>query len=261
MNLLNIPSIGIIYIVITLLFLMLSSITIVLILIYQKRRQQHMIEMATLKQTYEQTLLQSQIEVQEATLSTLSQELHDNVGQLLSTAKMLLGITERNITNPPDTLITANETVGKAITEVRSLSKSLSKEWLEQFDLIKNLEAEVERVNSAKTMKIDLEHSGKLTLKTDEQIILFRIIQEAIQNAIKHSGANNICISIFLEDRLLVTNIKDNGKGFAQNQAIDGVGIINMKHRTKLLGGTIEWQSSNEGSNVIITLPVKDTGQ
>lgn len=261
MNLLNVPNIAFAYIVITLLFLLLSCIIILLILIYQKRRQQYMIEMATLKQTYEQALLQSQIEVQEATFSTLSKELHDNIGQLLSTAKMLLGITEINLTNPPDTLITANATVGKAINELRSLSKSLSKEWLEKFNLIENLTTEVNRINSADVMKLQLSHPDKLLLEADKQIILFRIVQEAIQNAIKHASAKNIYVNILYENDFLKTMVKDDGAGFSQQNVSDGVGIINMKHRAKLLGGTVEWQSGNNGSTVLITLPVKQNEQ
>lgn len=257
MNLLNIPPIGIVYIVITLLFLLLSCIVILLILIYQKRRQQHMVEMSILKQTYEQALLQSQIEVQESTLSTLSKELHDNIGQLLSSAKMLLGITERNILNPPDTLITANATVGKAINELRSLSKSLSKEWLEQFNLIENLATEVSRLNSADAIKLHLSHPDRLLLENDKQIILFRIIQEAIQNAIKHAAAKNIYIDIKQNSNVLTTTVRDDGSGFDKEKLPDGVGILNMKHRAKLLGGSVEWQSSYEGSVVLITLLVK----
>lgn len=213
--------------------------------------------MATLKQTYEQTLLQSQIEVQESTLSTVSKELHDNIGQLLSTAKMLLGITEINLTNPPDTLRTANETVGKAINELRSLSKSLSKEWLEQFDLIDNLATEVNRINSADAAILHLSHPAKLAFVADKQIILFRIIQEAIQNAIKHASAKNIYINITQDDNVLATSIKDDGIGFSEEKTPDGVGIINMKHRAKLLGGTVKWESSHGGSTVVITLPIK----
>ena len=213
--------------------------------------------MATLKQTYEHALLQSQIEVQEATLSTLSKELHDNIGQLLSTAKMLLGITEINLGNAPDTLVTANATVGKAINELRSLSKSLSKEWLEQFDLIENLTTEVNRINSADAVRLHLSHPDKLALVADKQIILFRIIQEAIQNAIKHASATNIYITITQSDKLLQTTVKDDGTGFSEENMSDGVGIINMKHRAKLLGGTVQWQSGNDGSTALITLPVK----
>lgn len=241
----------------TLLFLMLVSFSIAFLMIYQKRRKQYFDEKQAMHSNFQQALLQSQIEVHESTLSSLSKELHDNIGQLLSTAKMLLGITEINLTNPPDTLLTANATVGKAINELRSLSKSLSKEWLEQFDLIENLTTEVNRINSAGTVTLHLSHPDKLSLEADKQIILFRIIQESIQNVIKHASAKNIDILIAQNIDILETTVKDDGMGFSLENQSDGVGILNMKHRAKLLGGTVEWQTGNEGSTVLITLPVK----
>lgn len=227
------------------------------VLKYQKKTISFTKEKELMQSQFEQILLQSQVEVQESTLSTLSKELHDNIGQLLSTAKMLLGITEINTPHPPDTLVTATQTVGKAINELRSLSKSLSKEWLEQFDLIKNLEVEVERVNATKLIEVNLTYDGGLIIKSEAQIILFRIIQEGIQNSIKHSGANKINIKLSLIGDSLVTVIGDNGKGIDSQQIANGVGISNMKQRARFLGGTIEWKSSNEGCTILITVPIK----
>lgn len=244
-------------IIVCVIIIFIIILLILFVVLYRKSHNVFLNEKELMNAQFEQALLQSQIEVQEATFSTLSKELHDNIGQLLSTSKMLLGITEINLTNPPDTLRTANETVGKAINELRSLSKSLSKEWLEQFDLIENLTTEVNRINSADAITLHLSHPDKLALEADKQIILFRIIQEAIQNAIKHSSAKNIFINITQQEDLVTTTVKDDGSGFNEATASDGVGIINMKHRAKLLGGSVEWHSSNEGSTVLITLPVK----
>ena len=209
-----------------------------------------------MKKTFEDALLHSQIEVQEATFSVLAKELHDNVGQLLSSSKMLLGITQRNMTNAPLTLNIAEETLGKAIHELRSLSKSLDKEWLEQFDLIENLGTEIKRINAGMVLEIHFSHPGKLPLTVEEQIILFRIIQEALQNAIKHSDAKNIFIEIETIDENIIVNITDDGKGF-EPTFNDGLGMRNMKHRTKLLGGNITWDTPEKGSSVTIQLPLK----
>jgi signal transduction histidine kinase len=244
-------------IVATIIVVILAVFTLLFFLLFKRKKTLLQKENEQMRVDYEKILIQSQIEVQEATLSTLSKELHDNIGQLLSTAKMLLGITEINLTNPPDTLRTANETVGKAINELRSLSKSLSKEWLEQFNLIENLITEVNRINSADAVRLHLSHPEKLALETDKQVILFRIIQEAMQNAIKHASAKNIYINITQSNDLLKTIVKDDGVGFNHENLSDGVGIINLKHRAKLLGGAVELKTSNEGSTVLITLPVK----
>lgn len=226
------------------------------ILVYQKRNIAFTKEKELMQTRFEQILLQSQIEVQETTASYLAKELHDNVGQMLSSSKMLLWITQKNLDKIPETLTIAQETLGTAINELRSLSKSLDKDWLSQFDLVDNLNTEIKRINSGLLLQIEFSHSGKIPFNAEEQIILFRIMQEALQNTIKHSGARNIHITIEVKDDNLILYLDDDGKGMEQ-RAIDGLGIRNMKHRTKLLGGTINWASRDKGTAVTIRLPIK----
>ncbi|OIR13094.1 sensor histidine kinase LiaS [mine drainage metagenome] len=238
--------------------ILIVSFIIIFIIFYQKRQVTHFFEIKTMQQDFENNLLQSRIETQDETLNQLSKELHDNVGQLLNSAKLLIGITQRKLKEPPDTLAVANETLGTAINEMRSLSKSLNKEWLQQFNFIENLETEIKRINASQVLQISFLYDDYLPLQTDAQIILFRIVQEALQNAIKHSGAKNIHIVLKEENASFFVTITDDGKGFkdAEKQT-SGIGIMNMQHRTKLLGGTIEWLSSNKGTTIKIQLPVK----
>ena len=234
------------------------SISFLIFFIFARQKQNKLIvQQKVMKGEFEKQLLRSQIEVQEATYSTLGKDLHDNIGQLLGTAKMLIGLTERSINPVPETLITANETIGKAISELRSLSKSLNKEWLQQFDLIDNLKLEVRRINLSKTLKLHFLHPETLLINTDEQIILFRIIQEAIQNAIKHSNATNIFVNVSIETSVLQISIQDDGSGFEKGSIVNGVGIINMKQRASLLGATIKWVENKQGTTVRIALPTK----
>ena len=123
----------------TLSILLLSAVLIIYIYFYQKKQNSFIEEKESLQKKFEEVLLQSQIVVQETTMAALGRELHDNIGQLLSTTKMLLGITQRNLENVPDTLLDADNSLGTAISEIRLLSKSLSKDWLQKFDLIYNL--------------------------------------------------------------------------------------------------------------------------
>jgi signal transduction histidine kinase len=257
MNLLNTSTFGFAFVVATLLFLLLSCFIILLLLLYKKHQNQHRKEMVMLKNTYEQALLQSQVEVQEATFSTLGKELHDNLGQLLSTAKMLINVTSMNLENVPDSLNTADETISKALSELRSLSKTLNKEWLSQFDLIENLKREIARINTSKTVQVHLEECGKLYLDPDKQIILFRIIQEAIQNSIKHASAENGSIKLDGYANPIEITVVDDGVGFHPSGKTDGVGILNMKQRTKSVGGTLQIQSyKDKGTTILIQLPI-----
>lgn len=243
-------------IIVVSLVLIILSLGIVLAIVNYKRKQEtYLREKKTMKAEFEKQLFQSQVEVQEATYSILARELHDNVGQLLSSSKMLLGITQRNLGTLPETLILAEETLGKAITELRALSKSMDKEWLEQFELIENLTTEINRINAGKMLFIDFAHSGKLPLTSEKQIILFRIIQEGLQNIIKHAKAKNIIIEIKADGQNLSVHIEDDGKGFSEISG-NGLGIRNMKHRAKLLGGNITWNQPEKGSSVTIEIPI-----
>ena len=241
----------------TLIVLLLLCFLLFFFVKYRSRRNAQIKENREMKKNFEEALLKSQVEVQEATYSILAKEMHDNVGQLLSSSKMLLGIAQRKLNNPPETLGIAEATLAKAIVELRSLSKSLDKEWLEQFDLIENLQTEINRINSSGALKIEFSHQNKLPFNSEKQIILFRIIQEGLQNIVKHAEAKNIIIDINLKNEILQISITDDGKGI-DAEPKGGLGIRNMKHRANLLGGNISWKQPSTGSLVIIYLPFKE---
>lgn len=222
---------------------------------YKRRDYKHLKEKMLLKEDFNNQLLRSQIEVQEQTFQQIGKELHDNVGQLLSTSRMLIGLAERSIKTPPDALFTANATLGKAITELRSLSKSLDKEWLAQFNLLENLKNEIARVNAIGIIKASLHVQHQPDLSSSRQIILFRIIQEAIQNALKHSNCSELIILLIKKDKNIEITISDNGKGFHTHTPVKGMGLSNMRYRTRLLGGNIEYKSAPENTSVIIHIP------
>lgn len=243
----------------TTVLILLAGFLLFFFIRYRSRKNQFIRERENLKKQFEQILLQSQIEVQENTFAELSRELHDNLGQLLVSTKALIAVTERSLPQMPETLIMAEETLSKAIYELRSISKSLDKEWLKQFDFIENMENEVKRINALQILQMNFTHPQKILLQPEEQIILFRIVQEAIQNSVKHSEAKQIDINVSNSVSSLIVNITDNGKGFSEAQLnSSGLGLKNMKHRTQLLGGIIEWNSFyGNGSAVIIKLPAK----
>jgi signal transduction histidine kinase len=237
--------------------LLITLFIVMLVMAYLRRDLKHLKEKETMEADFEKQLLRSQLETQEETFDQLSIELHNNIGQLLNSTKLLIGVTQRELTGSPETLAIADETLAKAIQELRSLSKSLNKEWLQQFNFIENLESEISRINAARSLQIQLFNSATLPLKADEQIILFRIVQEVLQNAIKHAKAENIGIRIKDNSQLLTISIADDGIGFNEAAVSKSVGILNIKHRAALLGGTVQWRpAGNKGTDVIIQLPI-----
>ncbi|MDO3627584.1 sensor histidine kinase [Mucilaginibacter sp. BT774] len=203
--------------------------------------------------------MQSQIEVQEATMSMLGQELHDNICQQISSIKLLPAIVRSNPARAEQTLEEMEQYLGETINDIRNLTKAMDKEWLEQFDLVANLETEIKRINAANRLTIRMETPKALPLEADKQLMLFRIVQEALQNAVRHSGASEIGIAVSTGTTGIDLSIMDNGKGFKNNLKSEGLGIRNMKHRTSLLKGTIEWTSNDSGSAVRISIPLTDT--
>lgn len=240
-------------------FVVLLSIFIVLQAVLNRRKKNHLVmERKLLQEQFDSQIMHNKIEIQEATFESLGTELHDNIGQLLSTAKMFIGITERNMETPSLTLQSANETLDKAIRELRDLSKSLNKDWLQQFDLYRNLMADVERINSARGLKINIKRSSRiLPVNAEHQFIFYRLLQEAIQNVIKHSQAQNLCINLSYDEHHVTVLLEDDGKGFIIHQQHTGLGMKIMNQRIKLLKGKISWDSSGSGTRLFITFPVK----
>jgi signal transduction histidine kinase len=237
-------------------FLLVAVGIIVLLLIYQKRQLQFILEKQELSNQFQKELLTTRLEAQEETLNQLSREMHDNVGQLLSSAKLLIGVTRRALVVPMEELQLAEETVSKAITELRSMSKSLNKDWLEKFNFIENLTAEADRINATKEFEMTIHHPEEVNLPSEHQLVLFRIVQEAFQNSLKHGKANQIKIAVVQNEGEVHVVIEDNGKGFnVADPSLLGVGMINIKNRAHMLGGSAQWQSSGSGTSVMVQIP------
>jgi len=226
------------------------------VLYFNKRKNRFFAEKKEMEALFANELLKTQFETREEALNQIGEELHDNIAQLLSSTKMLLGVTGRSLPQVPDTLRTAEETLGQAIQDIRALSKSLNREWLDQFDFLENLEAEVRRINAGQLIQVRLFHPPtRLPLHVNKQIILFRIIQEVMHNTIKHAEARHIIIEVKLDSGLQIC-VTDDGRGFAMNEGIrTGVGLINIRRRAKLINGEIGIVSApGEGTQVNITL-------
>lgn len=247
----------IIFIAGIILFLFMIGYVINFLFLYQRKKRKHQGDTAALHKSFEESLMKTRFEIQEQVFQQIGKELHDNVGQLLSTSRMLIGLTERELHNPPDTLLTANATLGQAINEIRSLAKSLDKEWLERFSFSENIQTMIERINAGKTIEVEYVQSVELPLRSDEQIILFRIVQEAIQNAVKHAAPSHMRIAVEQEENNYLLTVSDDGKGFDLSSVSKSMGLANMQHRVQLLQGTVQFNSIPDvGTTVSIRLPV-----
>ena len=249
-------------------FLIIVAIGIfILILLYQKRQLLHFKEKNEMRNNFEKEILQTQLEIQEQTLKNISQEIHDNVGQVLTLAKLNLATTSVAEVAAAEKIKTSQQLIGKAIQDLRDLSRSLNTDYVEEMGLVRSIEYELELLHKTGSIDTELNIEGRI-VKFDKQkeLILFRIVQEAIHNIMKHADAKKITAAIHFTNDAMQIAIKDNGKGFdlsplndAGNQSF-GLGLRNMNSRATLIGAMFSVNSTiGTGTEVVLQLPINET--
>ena len=213
-----------------------------------------------MKQQFQQSLLQSQLEIQEQTFNSISQEIHDNVGQMLSLAKLQVSIIEQREPKDVNTLKELKENIGQAMTDLRDIAKSLSSERIQLISLHETVAHEIQRINRTGLINVTIHTEGtERQLDVQKKLILFRMIQESIQNIIKHAKASTVEIFFNYADPELIITITDNGMGFDTQEALQrngGLGLQNIISRAALIGGNANISSIiNEGTTIKISIP------
>lgn len=226
-----------------------------------RRRIIHQKEVVDLKVQYEQTILQSQLEIQEQTFRNISQEIHDNIGQVLSLAKLNLNtIPESENTGK---IALTEELLGKAISDLRDLSKSLNSEKITDIGICEAIKQELGVIEKAsariKTTFVCDDH--EILLGSEKLIITFRMMQEIMNNIIKHAKANHITVDIAKKEEGIIIRIIDNGIGFDPEKLKNtetGIGLKSIQQRCRLInaGCTIK---SAPGSGTDVQIVIKNS--
>ena len=255
-------SIAIYFVVIcTLIFVMLTLYVSTLVQRFKRNQINHKDDIDNLKTTYETAKLIAQVQVQENTFQFISREIHDNIGQKLSLAKLNLN----NLVNDPnfENNSKINEIVQvltESLNDLRDLSRSMSSEFIANNGLIKTIENEVAQLNKSQLHNFKLTITGdSIFLKQEKDVFIFRIVQESLANIIKHAEATQIHIKLHYTKKFLKVEIIDNGVGFIPSEKSDSNGIKNITSRAKLLDGIAEFISvPGKGTIVKVKIPIYD---
>ncbi len=248
----------------TVLLFVIAVGIIFLVLVYQKKQLQYLNERGQMKAQYEKEILESRLEIQEQTMKNISQEVHDNIGQVLSVVKLNLAMMNGNEPKPVlmEKLNNTSHLVGKVIQDLRDLSKSLDSDAITEKGLVKAIEYEFELLKKTEAYATELRIAGEsYSLPHQKELILFRIFQEAINNMIKHSGASRVEVSLAFHPGQFILQIEDNGKGFdnTKRDSSGGSGIRNIKNRSRLIGADCTLASGPaNGALIKIELPVEE---
>ena len=228
---------------------------IMLFRIYLKKKNSLILEKERMSQEFERTLLRSKLEIQEETFSHISREIHDNIGQVLSMVRINL-----NTINHPSEhqkLELMDELVGKAISDLRNLSHMLNTDQIRNEGWIKAVQKLFRDLERSGKYEILLQiEEGLPPLGEDKPIIFFRMIQEIVNNILKHADANSISLLAVHKDGRIILVIKDNGKGFDAAQVPkNGTGLNNLELRSRMINATLDIRSQvGEGTSVIISV-------
>ncbi len=245
----------IVILITTLTVVLLIVVIIVIFSIFQNRKVKFLSEQKEAEQRFEEELIKSKLETQEQTLQNISWELHDNVGQLLSVARMQLNILQPDLTEKQKTLVNdTGDIISKSLQEIRTLSKLLNPEVVKNIGLEEAIQLEIDRFNRLNFINATFNIIGEsVTIDQKDEIILFRILQEFLSNSVKHSKTSKLDVTLTYTVEKLIVKAQDFGIGFEDKKIQKGSGLLNMKSRAKLIDTEFELKSE-EGKGVSLTL-------
>jgi signal transduction histidine kinase len=235
----------IIFIIVSnLVFLVFIVGLVVFVFQYRKRKLEHLQKTLEMEIKHENQLYSERITIQIQTMQEIGREIHDNVGQKLTLASIYSNQIAHLNTLQNEMLSEVTKLIDQSLLDLRKLSKSLVNNDFKEKNLIELLEEEAHLINLSGTMKLRIDctsKSSKLGFKLRQGI--FRILQEFIQNSLKHSNGKLITIQIKESKSKLEITASDDGRGFLAGEISEGIGLSNIKRRAKELNASLEFNS------------------
>lgn len=223
---------------------------------YYKKQKEFEIERSAILKQVEIEKLRSTLEIKEDTFKHISSEIHDNVTQHLKVLVILVGSLPNEVDNK--TIISLG--IEKAIDDLRDLSGRLDHNRLINIGIIEAIQIELALLEKSKKYTTELIiDTNIVTIAEDKLIIVFRMIQESINNILKHAKANHVYVNITESETEDFILIGDNGQGFIVDKSNNrGLGLTNIYNRAKLIGGVVTIKSEiGKGTTILFKIPKK----
>ena len=240
----------------TVIILLLTGLIVFSLFVNQKRKYRFRQEKVELQNNFDQELLRSHLEIQSQAFESISRELHDNVGTLISIAMVHV----RSITgSPPGTeneKITASENLlNEALDTLRDISKSINPENIQRLGWQQSFVAELDRIRKTNLFAVHYTEEGiPFTIELQKQVIIFRILQETLNNIVKHSAGNSIFSRVCFSGNEVTITIQDDGTGFRGSPMelpVQGSGIKNMRARAAMLPAVFDIKSGAATGTIV----------
>lgn len=178
----------------------------------------------------------------------IGRELHDNIQQILASARLFLSMVNKENSSEPASLYQqqTDQLILSAINEIRDLSHSMITPFMEKTTLKEAIEKVIYNITSTSEININLETAGldEKLLSEKLRLTVYRIIQEQFSNILKYAKASAVSLDIVQDHEKLTLTIQDNGIGFDMSKKATGIGLMNMKARASLFNGEVTIRSS-----------------
>ncbi len=212
------------------------------------------------------TLSERLVAVQETERAHLARELHDEVGQMLTSLSLALTVNERM---SPELLrervLQVQRQVNQLTAQVRTLSLNLRPPMLDDLGLLPALVWFTRRYSDQTGIQVQLQHAGlDNTISTAMAATVYRVVQEALTNIARHAAIKRALVQVWSTGEVLNLQVVDHGQGFDVSAALNdqrSSGLIGMQERVRLAGGTLSVESApGEGTRVMVELPLPNVG-
>ena len=234
-------------------------------ILFQRRQAQFRAEKQATAEAHAREQLQTQLETQNQTLQQIAEDIHDHVGQLLSLMTLQLQVLADEVRDLPalSRVEAVQESLKTTLSDVRDLTKMLHTDTVRQFGLHHCLQLDLDRISRTRRCQATFITTGtRYDLGTDTDILVYRMAQESLTNAIKHARCKTITLTTDYQPDQFTVTIQDDGLGFIHTVSpgntpeTNGIGLANLYRRSALLGGWCCIMSQpGQGTRIEIGLP------
>jgi signal transduction histidine kinase len=216
-------------------------------------------KLLTEKISQQRLLTQATLDGQEKERKEIGKELHDNIGQQLTTTKLFLDLAKTTADDNTNEMISlALKGISDVINEVRRMSRALVPPTLGDLGLVDSINDLIDSISRAQYLKIEFNYFdfNEDFVSDNKKLMLFRIIQEQLNNIVKHANAKNVTINLSDKESYLLLEVKDDGQGFNIKNIRKGLGLTNIRNRAELFGGTMHITSiPQQGCCLQVSIP------
>jgi len=250
--------------IITFLILLMGGFILTILFLYRNKQIAYQKELEIIKSEFEKTLLSTQLEMQEQTVQNISREIHDHICLNLTLAKLnLVTIEYHNKHQVIENINSSVDILGKSIHELSDISHSMNPELIETNGLITALDLEIEKMKKLNLFQITLSINGNsVYMDSQKELFIFRIIQEAFNNILKHAKAKNVLLYLYYHQDHMEALVQDDGQGFVLGNYSENSltkhhsGLKNMRKRAQLIKGDCEVVSEpGNGTKIKLSVP------